>query len=81
MNRSDKIREVFYPLFVAGLVGSVWWVGYTRSSNDLMLKHSWPAIDPALVRRAMAMEATDEPSRNAATTQPTVISSISPGAQ
>jgi len=81
VNTSDKIREVFYPLFVAGLIGSVWWVGYSRSSNDLLLKHSWPAIDPALVRRAMAMESTDEPSSDAATTQPTVITSISPDAQ
>ena len=77
MRTSDAFREVLYPLFVAGLIASVWWSGYS-SANGSEAPLSWPAADPALARRALAVD--DDASPDPAT-RPTSVTSINSDAE
>jgi hypothetical protein len=80
MRSGDLIREVFYPMMVASLIGTVWCVAkYTPASvggSENMQIRFYAPLDPALSRRALM--AGDVPPANP-TTDPTRISSIDAG--
>jgi hypothetical protein len=87
MRISDTVREVFYPLLVTLLIGTVWWIGYTQSTAGSAPREYWPALDPALMRRALCAGDTRQTidgtaaAGAAATSQPAVISAIDPDAR
>jgi len=78
MRSGDLFREVFYPMLVASLIGTVWCVakympGGLGSADSERIRYYTP-LDPALSHQAlMAGEASA-----GSTTAPTRVTSIDP---
>jgi hypothetical protein len=79
MRAGDIIREIFYPTFVAGIIGTVWFLGHNRWMSGDAPPQWWPAADPALSQRVLEDNEPKQPqsiSNSPATTRPIAVTAL-----
>jgi hypothetical protein len=79
MRAGDIVREIFYPTFVAGIIGSVWFLGHNRWMSGDGPPQWWPAADPALSQRVLQDDQPNQPqamSTPSPTTRPTAVTAL-----